>query len=145
MHNVLVMGAGKIGSLIAFLLARSNDYSITLADNKENNPHAHQLQSIPDLKYIQLDATNTHQVSAFLKKNQIEAVISSLPYYCNIPLATVAASLDVHYFDLTEDVETTRRILELTDKPTESIFVPQCGLAPGIISVITHHLMQQFP
>ncbi len=34
MHRVLVMGAGKIGSLIATLLSRSNDYSVFLADIK---------------------------------------------------------------------------------------------------------------
>ena len=32
MHKVLILGAGKIGSLISGLLAESGDYDVTLAD-----------------------------------------------------------------------------------------------------------------
>jgi len=37
----------------------------------------------------------------------------------------------VHYFDLTEDVPTTREIIELA-KTSKRLMAPQCGLAPGL-------------
>ncbi len=143
MHKVLVMGAGKIGSLIAFLLSQSNSYSVYLADIQEDNPHVRGLHSLPHFNYVQLNANNPNEIMHFLKENHVEAIISSLPYYCNIPIAKVAAELHLHYFDLTEDVQTTDTVLELAKK-ANSAFVPQCGLAPGFISIISNHLMQHF-
>lgn len=144
MHNVLVIGAGKIGSLITYLLTHSNNYSVYLADIQEDNPHVRRLGSLPNFNYVSLDAKDTNAISEFVKKNKIEAIISSLPFYCNIPIAKVAAANQLHYFDLTEDVETTQAVQELAKK-TKSAFVPQCGLAPGFISIIAHHLMRHFP
>lgn len=144
MHHVLVIGAGKIGSLITFMLSQSNDYFVHLADIHEKNPLARIFTTQANVDYTKLDANNVDEVAAFLKKNKIEAVVSSLPYYCNIAIAKAAAKQHVHYFDLTEDVETTNAVEELA-KTTKSAFVPQCGLAPGFISIIANHLMQHFP
>ncbi len=144
MHHVLVIGAGKIGSLITFMLSQSNDYFVHLADIHEKNPLTRLFATQTNVEYTKLDANNVEDVSAFLKKNKIEAIISSLPYYCNVAIAKAAAAENVHYFDLTEDVETTNAVEELA-KSSKSAFVPQCGLAPGFISIIANHLMQHFP
>lgn len=144
MHHILVIGAGKIGSLIAFLLANSNDYTVYLADIHPTNPFEHRLSDIPTVQYVQLDAKDTNAISAFIKKHKIEAAISSLPFYCNVPIAKVAAENHIHYFDLTEDVQTTEAVLEISKKSNHA-FVPQCGLAPGFISIVANHLMKNFP
>jgi len=144
MYNALVIGAGKIGSLISFLLAQSNAYSVYLADIQENNLHIRKLNALPNFNYVQLDANDERAIANFLKKNKIEAIISSLPFYCNIPIAKIAAAHHLHYFDLTEDVETTKVVEELA-KTSNSAFVPQCGLAPGFISIIANDLMKHFP
>lgn len=144
MHNVLVIGAGKIGSMIAFLLAQSNNYFVYLADNQADNTHVNRMGSLPNFKYVQLDAKDANSISAFLQKNKVEAIVSSLPYYCNLSIAKIAAEHKLHYFDLTEDVQTTKTVQELAKK-TNSAFVPQCGLAPGFISIVAHDLMRHFP
>lgn len=144
MHHILVIGAGKIGSLITFLLTQSNHYTVYLADVLEDNPHVSRLGSLPNYKYVTLDARKPESISEFLKKNKVDAIISSLPYYCNIPIAKVAAEHHLHYFDLTEDVQTTKAVEELSRK-SKSAFVPQCGLAPGFISIIANDLMRHFP
>ncbi len=87
MHKILVIGAGKIGSLITFLLANSNHYSVYLADIQETNPHVSRMGNQPNFKYVKLDASNPGMVADFLKKNKIDAIVSSLPYYCNVPIA----------------------------------------------------------
>ena len=144
MHNLLVIGAGKIGSLITYLLSESNQYFVYLADIQENNPHVAKLSSLKNFKYVQLDAQDSKTVTDFVNTHSIEAIVSSLPYYCNIPIAQVAAENNLHYFDLTEDVATTNAVEELARNSTKA-FVPQCGLAPGFISIIAHDLMQHFP
>src|SRR3990167_5558377 len=144
MHKVLVIGAGKIGSLISFLLANSNEYFVYLADIQEKNPFEKRLSDLKNVTYIQLDLNDTAAFASFIKKHPVSAVISSLPYYCNVPIATAASKHGLNYFDLTEDVQTTTAVLDIAQN-AKTAFVPQCGLAPGFISIIANHLMKNFP
>lgn len=144
MHRILIMGAGKIGSLISFLLAHSNDYHVFLADTQMDNPHVRRLGEIPNFQYVQINAENKNDIIDFIKKHQIESIVSSLPYYFNSHVAHAAAEAKTHYFDLTEDVKTTELVREIS-KSASTAFVPQCGLAPGFISIIANHLMKNFP
>lgn len=144
MHHVLVIGAGKIGSLITFLLANSNDYLVYLADVHDTNPHEKRLGAFKNVSYLKLDANDGAAVTSAVKNNKIEAIISSLPFYCNVPIAKAAAECGANYFDLTEDVKTTEAVHEIS-KTARTAFVPQCGLAPGFISIVANHLMKNFP
>ncbi len=144
MHRVLVIGAGKIGSLITAILANSGDYHVFLADIHIDTSQAKRLTNTSHLDLVQLDAKNDKDVTEFLRKNSINTVVSSLPYYCNIAIATVASKLNLNYFDLTEDTNSSDVINELARSVT-SAFVPQCGLAPGFISIVANHLIQHFP
>ena len=58
-------------------------------------------------------------------------------------VAAVARKHGLHYFDLTEDVEVTEHI-ERISRRSRQAFVPQCGLAPGFISIVTNEVMQHF-
>ncbi len=49
----------------------------------------------------------------------------------------------MHYFDLTEDVAVTRRVSALA-REAPAAFVPQCGLAPGFISIAGGELIRHF-
>jgi saccharopine dehydrogenase-like NADP-dependent oxidoreductase len=70
-------------------------------------------------------------------------VINALPYHLAVTAATQAREAGCHYFDLTEDVAATQAIQRLADgAPTA--FMPQCGLAPGFIGIVAHHLAQGF-
>lgn len=145
MHCVLIVGAGKIGSLIAALLANSNDYTAFLADININTSQAKRLSNkTPNLNWVHLDAQNNTAVADFLRKNTMNTLVSSLPYYCNTAIATVAKEFNLNYFDLTEDTRSAGVINELARTAT-SIFMPQCGLAPGFISIVANHLIQHFP
>lgn len=144
MQKLLVLGAGKIGSLIAVLLANSQDYEVYLGDVAIDSPSLKQLiAKVPQIKLIQLDAQNPEAMRAFLKKNAFQAVISSLPFYCNVLIATLAKEFNLNYFDLTEDTQVTSAVVELS-KNAQNAFVPQCGLAPGFISIVANDLMKHF-
>jgi len=146
MHRVLVLGAGKIGSLLSGLLASSGDYEISLADANgkaaESVAASHKQAGIA-IKAFQVDASKKAALETHLKAHPADAVISSLPYFCNPPVAEVARKLDMHYFDLTEDVEVTRAVTK-TAQGAKTTFAPQCGLAPGFISIAANELMRHF-
>ena len=143
MKHVLVMGAGKIGSLIAYLLSQSQRYHVHLADIQKENPLSVKYKTFPQLDYHIADVNDNQVLSGLIKKYDICALISSLPYYANLAVAKIASEHRLPYFDLTEDIKTTQAI-ETFSTSSKSTFVPQCGLAPGFISIIAHHLMQHF-
>ena len=144
MQKVLVLGAGKIGALISGLLAETDDYDIQLADAKAGAAaevvNAHNLNH---LTAFDLDASDTDALRAHVRQHRPTAIVSGLPYFCNVAVAEVARAEGLHYFDLTEDVEVTRKVRELA-AGSPQVFAPQCGLAPGFISIAAHELIQHF-
>jgi saccharopine dehydrogenase-like NADP-dependent oxidoreductase len=85
----------------------------------------------------------TKELDAHLKRHPVDAIISSLPYHCNVGVAEAARRAGTHYFDLTEDVEVTRAVRRIATGAKQA-FVPQCGLAPGFISIAANELIQHF-
>lgn len=69
------------------------------------------------------------------------AVIATTPYFLNLEIAKKAAELGVVYFDVTEDVKTTEEVSKFN---LTVPFFPQCGLAPGMVSIIANHLAKEF-
>lgn len=144
MHNVLVAGAGKIGSLITCMLSNSGDYQIVLADKRLDGADVQRLKKhLPQVQCVEVDVQDPIAMGEVIKKNSCQAVISSLPYYCNEAVAKIAKEHNLHYFDLTEDVHVTDFVTQLA-KNANTAFVPQCGLAPGFINIAAHSLMKDF-
>src|SRR5687768_5208638 len=144
MPKVLILGAGKIGSLISGLAAESGSYEVHLADvSGEAAKAVVEAHRLPHLHAHKLDASDATALDAHLKKHPVDAVISGLPYYCNVAVATAARRAGIHYFDLTEDVEVTRAVRKIADGAAQA-FVPQCGLAPGFISIAANELIGHF-
>jgi saccharopine dehydrogenase-like NADP-dependent oxidoreductase len=144
MNKVLVLGAGKIGALISGLLAESGAYQVHLGDVDETAAagvaRAHGLANI---QAVRLDATDAAALRAYLLAHPVLAVVSSLPYHCNALVAGAARETGIHYFDLTEDVDVTRQVSQLA-RGAAAAFVPQCGLAPGFISIAGGELIRHF-
>ncbi|HSY47072.1 MAG TPA: saccharopine dehydrogenase C-terminal domain-containing protein [Steroidobacteraceae bacterium] len=144
MHRVLILGAGKIGALVSGLLAESGSYRVHLGDldgaAAEGVVRAH---GAAHLASFALDATDPAALARHLAEQPVDAVISSLPYYCNVGVAEAARRARTHYFDLTEDVEVTRAVRAIAAGAAQA-FVPQCGLAPGFISIAAAELITHF-
>lgn len=144
MHRVLILGAGKIGALISGLLAESGSYTVILGD--VDGPTANAVvraHGSAHLTGVALDASDKAALARHLAAEPVDAVISSLPYYCNVGVAEAARAAGAHYFDLTEDVEVTRSVIRIAQGASRA-FVPQCGLAPGFISIAANELMSHF-
>jgi len=119
-HRVAIIGKGNIGWAIKELL--KNDYDIKQGDIIDG-----------------FDARDIEQVRVFLK--DVDAVISAGPFAINKNIGAVAAELNIGYFDLTEDVETTEFIRGIK---SNNVMMPQCGLAPGAINICAASLMKEF-
>jgi saccharopine dehydrogenase-like NADP-dependent oxidoreductase len=140
-HRVLLLGAGKIGGAIAKLLASSGDYDVLVGDADEKA-----LTRISDAAGVQsacVDAASEPAIRKLLAGR--DAVISACSYNVNPTIARAAASAGTSYFDLTEDVETTKLIREIAKNAADGqAFVPQCGLAPGFVSIAAYDLARKF-
>ncbi len=144
MHRVLVLGAGKIGSLVACLLSQHGTYEIHLGDmSLDAAKHLVEDLGLSHITPAVLDVRHPELVETYLSAHPVDAIVSSLPYFCNPTVAGLALAHGCHYFDLTEDVEVTNQIRALSDGAAHA-FMPQCGLAPGFISIVTHDLMTHF-
>ena len=141
MHRVLLLGAGKIGRAIASLLHRCGDYDVLVADT---DPQAlGKLADMIPVRTIRADASNAAELRSLMTER--DSVVSALVFSANPLVARVAVETGTSYFDLTEDVATTRAVRLLADQCQDGrILMPQCGLAPGFISVAASHLIQQF-
>ncbi|MFN9749309.1 MAG: saccharopine dehydrogenase family protein [Burkholderiales bacterium] len=143
MKDILIVGGGKIGSVVADLLHQSGSYYVTVADRSSNPLTAltQNCQSGHVIHTLMLDVLDPQQLSQALEGRF--AVLSAAPYHLTALIAEAAKELHVHYLDLTEDVASTRRIRTLADGAA-SAFIPQCGLAPGFISIVAADLCRNF-
>ena len=135
-QKITILGAGKIGFAMAVLLQAAGGYQLRMAD-----------QSKAQLKAVAALGIETVQIGkgadlASVMDGQF-AVLNALPFHMAIEVATLAAKLGVHYFDLTEDVQSTHAIRKLAAK-AGSVLMPQCGLAPGFIGIVGNDVAQHF-
>ena len=140
-HNILIMGAGNIGTTVAGLLAQSGDYKSYIGDI--NQPHA--IPQIQDnqIEFIHANIKEPNKIKEFIKANSIHGIVSCLPFNLTLEVANIASECGIHYFDPTEDVATTTAVNLLAEKSIGT-FAPQCGLAPGFISIAANSLMDGF-
>jgi saccharopine dehydrogenase-like NADP-dependent oxidoreductase len=137
MRQIAVIGAGKIGSTIAALLAGCGDYDVLLIDANpaalEGHPAAVRTRT---LAIEDPQALRPALAGAF-------AVLNAAPYHLTTVVAEAAKAAGAHYLDLTEDVAASRVVRDLA-KGARTAFIPQCGLAPGFITIAAWDLAQHF-
>jgi saccharopine dehydrogenase-like NADP-dependent oxidoreductase len=139
MKNVVIVGAGKIGSMIAEFLGGSGDYAVTVVDRSEK-----QLDRLETSVAITKVPVDIRQADA-LRKLLVGkfAVLSAAPYHATRLIAEAAKAAGAHYLDLTEDVASTRAVKQLA-AGARTAFIPQCGLAPGFITIVAGDLASRF-
>jgi len=122
-NKIAVLGLGKVGTLAAKLLHEA-DFTVTGYDIRPR-----------DLPFDVKDTDLTSPEALAAEFAGVEAVLSCLPFHLNTVIAQAAHDAGIHYFDLTEDVPTTKAIIEMS-KTARGLMAPQCGLAPGFIGIV---------
>ena len=139
MRRIALVGSGKIGEMICDLLIETGDYRVTLVDVSQQ-----QLDHVPHRARLHkacLDVTDAGALAETLAGHF--AVIGAVPYYLTLPVARAASQARVHYLDLTEDIASARSVRDLADG-AETAFIPQCGLAPGFVSIVASDIAEHF-
>jgi len=137
-NQVAVFGLGKVGELVAVMLGEAG-FKVVGYDSAPREDFIFEVRPL-DVK----DADGLRE-----SLRGVDAVVSCLPYHLNMEVAEAAADAGTHYFDLTEDVPTTQRVIDLAtavDLTSEraAAFAPQCGLAPGLIGIIGASIAKTF-
>jgi saccharopine dehydrogenase-like NADP-dependent oxidoreductase len=135
--QLTLFGAGKIGEAIIHLLGHTGDYKLRVVDSD-----AARLEPMKGAaECVVADISRAGELDRLVKGQDV--ALSACPFYLTPAIAAAARNAGTHYFDLTEDVESTRQVMALATG-ARSAMVPQCGLAPGFISIVAHDLAQRF-
>ncbi len=141
--KVAVLGAGLMGRSITYdLLHQKTFEAVTLVDNDQT--------ILSDAEQFLLDSTlNTVKANALdassMKKifNDVDVLISAIPYYFNYDLTQLAIKLNTHFIDLggNNTIVNKQRQLFSSAKKHQVTVVADSGLAPGLVSVITKDIV----
>lgn len=123
MKKLAILGLGHIGSYVLS----------TLSKNTTNFSEVNGFDLITGY-----DLTDEQVLTDILSKH--EGVLASTPFFLNRKIAEVCEKVGCDYFDLTESVEVTDFVKTLSN----ARYITQCGLAPGMVSIIANHLANQF-
>ena len=119
MKEIVVVGAGKIGSMIAELLGGSGDYAVTVVDRSQQQ--LDRLETTVATTKTVADITHGDALQKILKGKF--AVLSAAPYHATRLIAEAAKATGAHYLDLTEDVASTRVVKQLA-AGSRTAFIP---------------------
>jgi saccharopine dehydrogenase-like NADP-dependent oxidoreductase len=139
MKDVVVIGAGKIGATVAQLLAATGDYHVTLADRSPEILASREHEE--RIRTVAADVEDSSKLVDLL--NGQFAVLNAAPFHLTTRIAEAARAARTHYLDLTEDVASMRRVKELA-ADADVAFIPQCGLAPGFVSIVAFDMAKRF-
>lgn len=83
------------------------------------------------------------------KDTNMVNIINCLPYFENKKILDICVKYNnIRYFDLSEDIESTKYCYDMAMKAKlankNMQFIPQCGLAPGMVSIIANKLINEF-
>ncbi len=107
------------------------------------NRRSRRCQGLAGVEVLRLDVADPQALASAMRGRRL--VISACSFAVNPGIAQAALAAGISYFDLTEDVATTRAVREIAERagPGQA-FMPQCGLAPGFIAIAGHHLTRSF-
>jgi lysine 6-dehydrogenase len=143
--KMLVLGAGLQGSACAYDLLQNEEVSeVRLADlHTAHLPDFLAHYSGKRLIPTPLDVRDADAVSALMRES--DAVMSAIPYYFNLELATQAVVAGVHFCDLggnTEIVFAQKR-MDTVARDEGITVIPDCGLAPGMVNILAEYGISQ--
>jgi len=149
-HQVVIAGAGGMGSAVGLLLRELGDFDVDLFVGDADAERARAAAA-----WIREGSTEPGEVHAFhlpvegsspefdeaLAAGDI--LLDCLPGKEAPRMARLARRHDLHYANLTEHVEETEEIQRIAQGASRG-FLLQTGLAPGYVNVLGHGLFQRF-
>jgi lysine 6-dehydrogenase len=144
--KILVLGAGRMGFGAAYDLVHSSAVeAVTVADvNIDAAKAAADQIGGPKITPKQLDV-NSYTATVNLM-NGHDAAISCVTYFYNEQLAKAAIEAKVNFCDLGGNNDVVAAELALNEQAQAAgiNIIPDCGLAPGMVSVLAAHGAARF-
>lgn len=142
MTRIVVLGAGQIGCCVAYLLDFIGDYEVFLADKYFSDFSKNVLKK-SSVKDNIIDVSDESATYDFCHSVKADAICCCLPFNYSLHVAKVAYNLGINYFDLTEDIVSSKAIRALNYKPNQ-VMISQCGLAPGLVNMLVNNYAKDF-
>lgn len=144
--KILVLGAGRMGLGATFDLAHnSNCESVTVADVDEGRARA-VVETVRSSKLRAALVDVAHHESVVDLMRGHDAVISCVVYSYNLQLARAAIEARANFCDLGGNNPVVDSELALHEEARRAgiNIIPDCGLAPGMVSVLVAHGAARF-
>lgn len=140
--DFVVIGAGMMGRAIAFdLFNFSNNSKITIVDKDEKFlKETKSFLKNKDIYLDILDVKDSEKTKELFKEKDI--AISAIPYSFNYNLTKKAIETKTHFIDLggNNDIVEKQKTLQKNAEKNKVTVIPDCGLAPGMVSTITRDI-----
>jgi len=144
--KILVLGAGRMGHGAVFdLIHNSPDVvSVTVADFDLAKAESVAKTVGGDVDARQIDASNYDDVVALMRGH--DSVISCVNYWYNEALSRAAIETKANFCDLGGNnyVVDSQLALDAEAKAAGVNIIPDCGLAPGMVSILAMHGAAKF-
>ncbi|CAN5455898.1 saccharopine dehydrogenase C-terminal domain-containing protein [soil metagenome] len=145
--RILVLGAGRMGYGAAFdLVHNSPDVeSVTVADfDLKKAEHVAESVGTSRIAAEQIDAANYDDVVTLMSDH--DSAISCVNYWYNEPLSKAAIETVTNFCDLGGNnyVVDSQLALDGEAKDAGINIIPDCGLAPGMVSILAMHGAAKF-
>ena len=145
--KILILGAGRMGLGAVFDLAHNSPEveAVTVAD-----AHFAKAEEIvkkvnsPKVSAVELDVSDYEKIVSIMRGH--DAAISCVNYWFNVSLSKAAIETNCNFCDLGGNNYIVAEQLELNEeaKKANINIIPDCGLAPGMVSVLAMHGAKRF-
>lgn len=145
--KILVLGAGRMGHGAAFDLIYNSppveavtiaDYDVTKAEKTAADINH------PKIKTARIDVSDYGDVVNLMRGH--DAAISCVNYWYNLELSRAALETKTNFCDLggNNTIVDAQLALDAEAKKAGINIIPDCGLAPGMVSVLAMHGARRF-
>ncbi len=134
----LVIGAGMQARAVAYDLVSQDDVNeVRIADiDPERLQNLKRVLRSKKVRTFVADAGDRRRMTELMKP--CDVAVSCVPYFFNLGLARAAVAARTHFCDLggNNDVVHAELGLSVQSKKAGVTVVPDCGLAPGMVSIL---------
>lgn len=144
--KILVLGAGRMGHGAAFDLIHNSPgvESVTVADFDFAKAEAVAASVGGNITAKQIDASNYGDIVELFRGHN--SVISCVNYWYNVSLSKAAIETGANFCDLGGNnyIVDEQLALDAEAKASGINIIPDCGLAPGMVSILAMHGAARF-
>ncbi|MEP6903727.1 MAG: saccharopine dehydrogenase C-terminal domain-containing protein [Actinomycetota bacterium] len=145
--KILVLGAGRMGLGAVFDLAHNSPEveAVTVADfDLKKAQEVIEKVGSPLVTAHHIDVSNISDVAELMKSH--DSAISCVNYWYNVELSRTAIATNTNFCDLGGNNYIVDEQLALDEQAKSAgiSIIPDCGLAPGMVSILAMHGTRKF-